>query len=366
MSAFSWGGSEELWFKVASLALEKNYQIQVCTEDWVNLPVKINQLKNLGAKLALRKKPNSNIKNRLLRLLKINTVPNYINSIIRYNPDVILVSQGATFDFFYHEFLYNLLMKLKKPYFLISQFNYEYGHLQSQTIRNRLINPAHLWNKFYFVAERNLLTACRQVAHTILNTEIVSNPVNIKNESSVKWPKEEILKMACVARYDCDYKGQDILLFALRSFKEENFIINFYGSGPDELVLKSLIEVYGLKGKAFINKHVTDIDAIWQNHHILILPSIAEGTPLSLQEALIKGRPALVTDVGGNSTLIVDGQTGFLADYPSAISITKKLEILFKTDLKNLKKMGEKATIKALSTINFQSAEDILKDIVNA
>ena len=42
--------------------------------------------------------------------------------------------------------------------------------------------------------------------------------------------------------------------------------------------------------------------------------SAAEGKPLALTEAMVCGRPAVVTDVGGNAELIEDGITGFVAE----------------------------------------------------
>lgn len=366
MQGFPWGGSEELWFNIALLALEKNYEIQVCTHDWISLPLKINQLKDKGANIVTRKESENNILNKIYRNLKINKIPKFITLISQFNPDVILISQGATFDFFQHQVLYNLIMKLNKPYFLISQFNVEHGDLQSPLIRNKVINPNKKWNKFYFVSERNLLAANKQIANNLINTEIISNPVNLKTIKVCDWPKDKILQIACVARYDINYKGQDILLNALSAFKDANFKIDFYGSGPDEDALKELIKYYQLENIAFVNKYVSDVDEIWERHHILILPSISEGTPLSLQEAMLKGRPAFVTNVGGNSTLIIDGETGFLAEFPNITCIRMKLATLFDTSLEDLKVMGEKANTKALSTINFHSAENILKDIINA
>ena len=49
---------------------------------------------------------------------------------------------------------------------------------------------------------------------------------------------------------------------------------------------------------------------------MLVLPSRYEGLPLVLVDAMRCGRPAVVTDVGGNAELCVDGETGFVA--PSA------------------------------------------------
>ena len=53
---------------------------------------------------------------------------------------------------------------------------------------------------------------------------------------------------------------------------------------------------YQQEKKVSIGSFVSDMDEVWQKHHALVLPSISEGTPLSLQEAILKGRTVLATD----------------------------------------------------------------------
>jgi glycosyltransferase involved in cell wall biosynthesis len=61
---------------------------------------------------------------------------------------------------------------------------------------------------------------------------------------------------------------------------------------------------------------VSDVAGIWDRNHLLLLPSRFEGLPLALVEAMWCGRPAVVTDAGGNAELCVDGETGFVAAAP--------------------------------------------------
>ena len=43
-----------------------------------------------------------------------------------------------------------------------------------------------------------------------------------------------------------------------------------------------------------------------------VLPSVIEGMPNALLEALAASRPVVVTDVGGNGEIVTDGQTGII------------------------------------------------------
>jgi glycosyltransferase involved in cell wall biosynthesis len=369
MEGSPWGGSEELWHQVAVKALEKGYEIQVCVKYWNDEPSKIIQLRNLGAKIIKRKPPKTTLVRRITRkMFKELIKEGYIKDIKKFSPDRILISQGATFDVFYNQALTDLLITYKVPFFLISQFNFEQGQILSGRLRNLVINLSELWKKFYFVSERNLTTAERQLAIKLPETCLIDNPVNIKNIGVSVWPENKTLHMACIARYDCAYKGQDILLHALSNIKYRhiNLKLNMFGHGPDKEHLQRLVYYYNLQNKVTINDHISDIDHIWETHHILVLPSISEGTPLSLQECVLKGRPALVTNVGDCNKIIIDGISGFLACNASVDSLTLKLDQLFATSLNNLRAMGEKAYEMTREKINLNSPSIILSDIESA
>src|SRR5208337_4125733 len=59
---------------------------------------------------------------------------------------------------------------------------------------------------------------------------------------------------------------------------------------------------------------------------MLVLPSRYEGLPLALVEAMWCGRPAVVTEVGGNAELCVDDETGFVAPAATVSSFTDTLQ----------------------------------------
>jgi len=66
--------------------------------------------------------------------------------------------------------------------------------------------------------------------------------------------------------------------------------------------------------------------AIWEQNHLLVLPSRYEGVPLSVAEAMWCGRPAVVTDFGRTAELCVDNETGFIATAATVPSFNDALE----------------------------------------
>lgn len=58
--------------------------------------------------------------------------------------------------------------------------------------------------------------------------------------------------------------------------------------------------------------HESDMIAQYAAHDVLIMPSLSEGSPLSLLEAMAAGLPAVAARVGGIPDIIMEGQTGLL------------------------------------------------------
>jgi glycosyltransferase involved in cell wall biosynthesis len=133
--------------------------------------------------------------------------------------------------------------------------------------------------------------------------------------------------MACVARLEPTAKGQDVLFQVLQQprWKERPLELNLYGAGSWGDSLRRLAEGLHLQNVHFCG-HVNDVRRIWEQNHILVLPSRYEGLPLAVVEAMWCGRPAIVTDIAGNAEVCVDGETGFVADAPTAKLLDETLE----------------------------------------
>ena len=72
--------------------------------------------------------------------------------------------------------------------------------------------------------------------------------------------------------------------------------------------------------------HVGDVAGIWRTHHALLLPSRYEGLPLALVEAMLCGRIGIVTDIAGNTEVLEDDVTGFVAASPTTGHLDDALE----------------------------------------
>ena len=115
------------------------------------------------------------------------------------------------------------------------------------------------------------------------------------------------------------YKGQDYLISAMNKVLEARNDVALYivGKGSQKNHLRSLIESYGLQDRITLaggNKSAKEI-ALWMNScDLFVLPSISEGNPTVMFEALGCGKPFIGTRVGGIPEIIVDECIGTLVD----------------------------------------------------
>ena len=84
--------------------------------------------------------------------------------------------------------------------------------------------------------------------------------------------------------------------------------------------LKGLAAELGVAERVTFLGEVRDIPALLGRARMFVLPSLSEGIPLTVLEAMARGLPVVATRVGGLPEVVVDGETGLLvpaADPPA-------------------------------------------------
>jgi glycosyltransferase involved in cell wall biosynthesis len=82
------------------------------------------------------------------------------------------------------------------------------------------------------------------------------------------------------------------------------------GSGPLEAKIRSRIREYGLDHQIHLLGYREDVRQLLQAADLFVFPSLREGLPVSIMEAMASGLPLLVSDVRGNRDLVRDGVNG--------------------------------------------------------
>lgn len=351
MAAQPWGGSEPIWVEIAGKAIEEGHEVIASIFDWGIMPTQIIQLENKGAKVLKRGRISySNLKGKVKGKLRERIFGlKELRSILNYNPDFLVINQGSFVDMeikIYQEFL----LSLDIPYINIVHVNTEDETFPFERIE-RIRRVYQKSKKVFFVSNRIREVAARQIQFGFENSGLIRNPVNMKDKSLIFFPKSERIEFAVVGRLFAKVKGQDRLLQVLSDsfWLEKNWHLNLYGKGKDENLLRALVSFFNLKDRVTFHGHVQDIrQDIWVKNHILLMPSLYEGLPVSLIEAMLCGRPAVVSNVGGNAEMIDDDINGFVAESSSPQSFEKALKRMW--NRKNeLEKIGIEAREKAIN-----------------
>lgn len=117
-----------------------------------------------------------------------------------------------------------------------------------------------------------------------------------------------------VARID-GFKGHDTLIQAVARLKEQgtNVTVLVAGDGPERGKLEKLAAELGLgENEIRFLGFRSDVPDLHAASDFFLLPSLTEGLPLSVLEAMSAGKPVIATPVGGIPELVENERHGLL------------------------------------------------------
>lgn len=134
-------------------------------------------------------------------------------------------------------------------------------------------------------------------------------------------------------------------LKALRVIGDKGFAFKaiWYGNTDDEQYYSScklLIDELNLHGYFEFRAATKQIKEEYQKADVFCLPSIYEGFPNVLCEAMSCGLPVLCSNVCDNPDIAVDGKSGFLFDPNSVDAIVGAIEKILITNKEDCQSMG--------------------------
>jgi glycosyltransferase involved in cell wall biosynthesis len=121
-------------------------------------------------------------------------------------------------------------------------------------------------------------------------------------------------------------KGHSYLLKAAALVPEGLFVLA--GDGPERRPLEEMTRALGLQERIRFLGHRQDIPQLFACCDLFVLPSLFEGLPLSILEAMAAGKPIVATAVGGSDEAIVDGVTGLLVPPADPVSLAAAIRRL--------------------------------------
>jgi glycosyltransferase involved in cell wall biosynthesis len=170
--------------------------------------------------------------------------------------------------------------------------------------------------------------------------------------------------IGCIARMDAA-KGVLILLDAFavlaESRPELRLVLAGHGDASAELLRRT--KALGLDERVEMLGHYDgDVDALIRTFDLYVFPSLWEGFPFSIVEAMRAGAAIITTRVGGIPEAIMDGQDGLLIQPGSKDEIVKAIERLL--DQPRLRSaMGHNARLKYESSLTLDRMRRRLREV---
>ncbi len=139
-------------------------------------------------------------------------------------------------------------------------------------------------------------------------------------------------------------KAHGILLNCFKeiSLKHHSVYLVIVGDGVLREKLVELSLELGLADKVRFLGHRTDIAQLLSSFDVFVLPSLREGLPMAMLEAMSVGLPVVVSAVGAIPQVIDNGKNGFLVKPGDARALASKLDNLLVSPMK-LKSIGAAA-----------------------
>ncbi|MGQ7274707.1 glycosyltransferase [Marinobacter sp. V034] len=153
-------------------------------------------------------------------------------------------------------------------------------------------------------------------------------PASISN-SKKEIPKEisdftneHSFNLLAVGRLSPEKNFAEIIrVLASGEFKKRNIGLSVIGDGSLFYQLKMLRDECGLAEKVQFFGYRSDVVEIMSEFDLLVMPSLTEGLPVTLLEAMREGLPVIASNVGGLPSVLDNGNAGFIyqADKENAL-----------------------------------------------
>jgi sugar transferase (PEP-CTERM/EpsH1 system associated) len=142
-------------------------------------------------------------------------------------------------------------------------------------------------------------------------------PGPVAGDPAEPWNGPGVFVIGTVGRLQ-DVKDQACLIDAFARLRQllpaeaDRLRLVLVGDGPLRARLAERIAAANLQDVAFLAGPRGDVAPVMRSFSLFALPSIAEGTPVTLLEAMASSLPVVASTVGGIPELVVDGATGTL------------------------------------------------------
>jgi len=174
---------------------------------------------------------------------------------------------------------------------------------------------------------------------------------------------KETLLVATIARI-IDQKGYPYLIKAIPSVlqKISKVLFLIIGDGPEQPYIEELVKRFELEDHVRFLGYREDIPEILKNIDLFVLPSLWEGLPLTILEAMSVGVPVIGSRVDGVEEVVDDGFDGYLVE-PRDVNLLSKRMIELLSDPRLRERFSIRGREKVSNKFNLMKRISQLEEI---
>jgi glycosyltransferase involved in cell wall biosynthesis len=238
-----------------------------------------------------------------------------------------------------------------------------HGTLHNQRRYGQVITKIAYFLEKYLYSGANLVLLSDEEAKRfkesfgITKANIIPTPVNMdKFKPAAKTKSKGKLKIVFSGRL-AEVKGLDYLLKAIPLLKG-NFELVILGAGSEEEKYKQLAKELRVENKVKFLGFITKVNEILANADIFVLPSLSEGLPLSLLEAMASGCACVVTNIG---LPVKNNENALVVPAKNSEKLAEAINELIKN--KNLRLKLGKSAINYVKQFSWENAAKQFKQL---
>jgi glycosyltransferase involved in cell wall biosynthesis len=230
-----------------------------------------------------------------------------------------------------------MLKKLYKIPYIVSLRGGDVPGFRTYDFRifHKMIGPflRVIWNDASaVVANSNGLRNLARAFDPRIEIPIIPNGVDSSRYmvESREWSPPRLLSAGRIVYQ----KGLDLGLRALAGLRDVSWEWRIAGDGPKMNDLKSMARDLGMAERVtFLGwQSPRDLAQWYHRSNLFLFPSRHEGMPNAVLEAMASGLPVVATRIAGSEELVLDGETGLLADPEDVDSLRNGLRRLLVED----------------------------------
>ncbi|HEX8984156.1 MAG TPA: glycosyltransferase [Bryobacteraceae bacterium] len=181
---------------------------------------------------------------------------------------------------------------------------------------------------FSSIAAVSAETARELLAHGVEARKLclIPNGIEASAFSAVRKPLNGAPRIGCVARLSSE-KGVEHLIEAFAGVRKQfpKAQLAIAGQGPLQETLEARARALNLNGSVEFLGFRPNVAPFLRSLDLFVLPSLTEGIPLALLEAMAAGLPVVATAVGGVPEVIEDGVSGVLVPHGNAEALERSV-----------------------------------------